>query len=89
MAYFFFTDESGTDRMDSWYEVLCSVTIQDKDLWNLITQLKSLEEQILGTRYDQNHNEIKGRKFLKRKVFKQAAMMPEIPLNERAQLAKE
>jgi hypothetical protein len=75
--------------MDSWYEVICSVAIQDKDLWNLITQLKSIEEQILGIRYDKNHNEIKGRKFLKKKVFKQAAMMPTIPSKERAQLAKE
>jgi hypothetical protein len=41
MAYFFFVDESGTDRQDSPYEVLCGVAIKDSDLWNIISQLKN------------------------------------------------
>ncbi|MFM9838842.1 MAG: DUF3800 domain-containing protein [Cyclobacteriaceae bacterium] len=89
MAYFFFIDESGTDRQDSLYEVLCGVAIKDSDLWNIITQLKGYEEQLLGTRYSGHEREIKGRKFLKRKVFKQAGLAAPIPEVERTQLAKE
>lgn len=88
MAYFFFIDESGTDRQDSVYEVLCGVAIKDNDLWHIISQLKNYETQILGTRYSGNEREIKGKKFLKKKVFKQAAYEAPIPQAERAQLAK-
>jgi len=89
MAFFFFIDESGTDRKDSYYEVLCGVSIEDRDLWNIITQLKNLEERLLGTRYGCQKREIKGRKFLKKKVFKQAASCDAISLEERASLAKQ
>jgi len=88
MAYFFFTDESGTDRRDSYYEVLCAVAIEDADLWNLITRLKSLEEQILGTRYANQWREIKGKKFLKAKVFKLASTYPALDATKRANLAR-
>lgn len=89
MAYFFFIDESGTDRQDSLYEVLCGVAIKDSDLWNSIVQLKGYEEQLLGTRYSGNEREIKGRKFLKKKVFRQAALTGPIPETERTQLARQ
>jgi hypothetical protein len=89
MAYFFFIDESGTDRQDSLYEVLCGVAIKDTDLWNIVTQLKNLEEQLLGTRYSGSEREIKGKKFLKRKVFRQAGSVEPIPEAERTQLSKE
>ncbi|KAF5029455.1 hypothetical protein DSECCO2_648450 [anaerobic digester metagenome] len=89
MAYFFFTDESGTDHQDSFYEVLCGVAIEDRDLWNLISRLKNLEEHILGIRYGNQTREIKGKKFLKKKVFKQAASFPPIPPEERAVLSKQ
>jgi hypothetical protein len=89
MAYFFFTDESGTDRRDSYYEVLCGVAVEDKDLWNLISRLKALEEQTLGVRYSNHLREIKGKKFLKNKVFKQAASFPPIEHFERAMLSKQ
>ncbi|TND08480.1 MAG: Uncharacterized protein FD123_2276 [Bacteroidetes bacterium] len=89
MAYFFFIDESGTDRQDSYYEVLCGIAIKDSDLWKIVSQLKNLEEQILGTRYSGNEREIKGKKFLKRKVFKQAETTESILQPERTILAKE
>ncbi|RPH32835.1 MAG: DUF3800 domain-containing protein [Bacteroidales bacterium] len=89
MAYFFFIDESGTDRQDSLYEVLCGVAIKDNDLWNIITQLKGFEEKLLGTRYSGIEREIKGKKFLKKKVFKQANFFEPIPEIERTRLAKE
>lgn len=89
MAYFFFIDESGTDRKDSFYEVLCGVSIKDSDLWKIVSQLKLLEEQLLGRRYSGNEREIKGRKFLKSKVFKHARLFEAIPEEERSLLAKE
>ena len=89
MAFFFFIDESGTDHKNSYYEVLSGIAIEDRDLWNIITQLKNLEQQLLGTRYSCQQREIKGKKFLKRKVFRQAAMLPPIPSSERSILAKE
>lgn len=89
MAYFFFIDESGTDRQDSIYEVFCGVAIKDSDLWNIVKQLKNLEESLLGTRYSGSKREIKGKKFLKRKVFKQANFFEPIAETERSRLAKE
>jgi len=88
MAYFFFIDESGTDRQDSPYEVLCGVAIKDYDLWNIVSQLKNLEEQTLGIRYSGSVREIKGTKFLKRKVFRLAETAEKIPEDERTQLSK-
>jgi hypothetical protein len=88
MAFFFFIDESGTDRQDSPYEVLCGVAIKDYDLWNIVSQLKNLEEQTLGIRYSGNVREIKGTKFLKRKVFRLAEANEKIPEDERMQLSK-
>lgn len=88
MAYFFFIDESGTDKKDSLYEVLCGVAIEDRDLWKIIVQLKAIEEHILGIRYGSGEREIKGRKFLNKKVFRQAGASPSIPDEQRAQLAK-
>ncbi|MFA4838417.1 MAG: DUF3800 domain-containing protein [Candidatus Neomarinimicrobiota bacterium] len=89
MAYFFFIDESGIDRRNSPYEVLCGVAIEDRDLWNIVSQLKNVEEQLLGTRYSGQKREIKGSKFLKKKVFKQAASFDSIHIDERTLLAKQ
>jgi hypothetical protein len=88
MAYFFFIDESGTDRQDSQYEVLCGVAIKDYDLWNIVSHLKNLEEQTLRIRYSGSVREIKGTKFLKRKVFRLAGVVEKIPEDERMQLSK-
>lgn len=87
MAYFIFVDESGIDKRDSDYEVLCGVAIEDRDLWNIISVLKDLEIRILGTRYSNSTREIKGRKFLKRKVFQHAAYFNDISDPERTVLA--
>ncbi|MCA6361594.1 MAG: DUF3800 domain-containing protein [Bacteroidetes bacterium] len=89
MAYFFFIDESGTDHDKSPYEVLCGVSINDCNLWNMISQLKQHEEQLFGMRYGTSHREIKGQTFLKSKVFKHAALHPPIPAEERTTLARE
>lgn len=87
MAYFIFVDESGIDKRDSDYEVLCGVAIEDRDLWNIISVLKDLEIRILGARYSNSKREIKGRKFLKKKVFQHAEYFNDIGESERTALA--
>ena len=90
MAYIFFIDESGINKTESPYEVLCGVAIEDKDIWNVISTLKNLEIQTLGTKY-RNHEqdrEIKGRKFLKRKTFKHASYFPDLRVDEIPALAQ-
>jgi hypothetical protein len=89
MAYFFFIDESGIDRRESPYEVITGIAIRDSDLWKVVTSLKNTEEQLFGIRYGGADREIKGKKFLKQKVFKQAQLFPNFNPEERKQLAQE
>lgn len=86
MSYFLFIDESGHDGMPP-YEVLAGVAIEDRDLWNCIQAVHSLEAQIFGRRISKGSLELKGKKLLKAKVFKHAAQMPEIDCEERQHLA--
>lgn len=90
MAYFLFIDESGQDHRDSPYEVLSGVAIEDRDLWNLITEINQLEDAIFGTRYNSVPvgREIKARKFLNTRTFKQATLKPPFLPDERKKLAK-
>lgn len=88
MAYFFFIDESGRDRRDSPYEVLAGVSVQDRDLWNLIKSLHDAEIRHFGRRYSAGTSELKGRKILKRKVFRHAADGVEVAEHEVRSLAK-
>lgn len=88
MAYFLFIDESGQDHKASPYEVLAGIAIEDQDLWNLIVAVQHLEERIFMRRYSSNRAELKGKRMLKRKVFRQASMLPVIPEEERRQFAK-
>lgn len=70
------------------YEVLAGVSILDQDLWNLIRAVHNLEYKYFGMRYRDNGNEIKARKFLKRKAFRLAAQLPQIEIQKRTELAK-
>lgn len=88
MAYFLFIDESGQDHKDSPYEVLAGVAVKDTALWSLILAIQEAEIRHFGIRYSHGSRELKGKKILKRKVFTHAALLPAIPENERAQLAK-
>lgn len=89
MSYFLFVDESGGDRQESPYEVLAGIAVEDRNVWNLIDAIKKREETILGLRYAREIEEIKGKKFLKRKVFRQAGRLPLIPAGERQALARQ
>lgn len=88
MAYFLFLDESGHDLKDSPCEVLAGVSVEDRDLWNLIEAINDAEERHFGLRYSHFKEEIKGKKFLKRKVFRHAAQKPEIAADLRRELAR-
>lgn len=88
MAYFLFIDESGQDHKASPYEVLARVAIEDQDLWNLIVTVQDAEERYFMRRYSSDRAELKGKKLLKSKVFRQAAQLSLIPEEERRPLAK-
>lgn len=88
MAFFLFIDESGHDLGESPYEVLAGISVEDRDLWNLIDAIKDAEERFFGLRYSKYKEEFKGKKFLKRKVFRLAAQEGPIPAEERQGLAK-
>jgi hypothetical protein len=90
MAQFLFIDESGQDHHESPYEVLAGVAIEDGNLWNLINEVQDAELRCFGRRYAQHGvREIKAKKLLKRKVFRQANLAPEFSIEERTQLSKQ
>lgn len=89
MAFFLFIDESGHDRGESPYEVLAGIAVEDRDLWNLIDDIKRIEREAFGLAYSREKDEIKGKKILKRKVFRHASQLPAIDPDRRRQLARE
>jgi hypothetical protein len=88
MAYILFLDESGNDAIQSPYEVIAGIAIEDKSIWNLIREIHLLEENIFGRRYSQGERELKARKLLKTKTFRLASQMPQFEESERRSLAK-
>jgi hypothetical protein len=68
----FFLDESGQDGKDSPYEVLAAIAVEDGVLWSLICDIHDLENRYFGMRYSAGVREIKARKILKSKTFRQA-----------------
>jgi hypothetical protein len=89
VSYLLFIDESGVDRRESPYEVLAGVAIHDRQLWGLIRKMQGAEIACFGKRYTSDEGEAKGKSLLKRKTFRLAAQLPQIPLEERANLARE
>lgn len=88
MSYLLFMDESGHDLRDSPYEVLAGVCVEDRDLWNFVTQAQAAEEEFFGQRVTAGLLELKGKKMLKRKVFRHARQMPAFATAERRDLAQ-
>ena len=88
MSWFMFVDESGQDGTAAEYEVLAGVAIEDRTLWNLILAVREAEERYFGMRISHGELELKGKELLKRKTFKLATQMPEIPPDERRELAR-
>lgn len=88
MAYLLFIDESGHDRRASQYEVLAGLAIEDRQLWRLIRAVQSAEIRYFGRRYSSDLSELKGRKLLKKKTFRQAGQLPDFEETEQRALAK-
>lgn len=88
MSYFLFIDESGQDQRDSPYEVLAGVAVEDRRLWPLIRAVQELELECFGQRYAADERELKGKKLLKRKVFRHAGQAEAIPLAGRSEIAQ-
>lgn len=88
VAYLLFLDESGHDLKQSPYEVLAGVAVEDRHLWPLICAIQDAEVEFFGRRYAGPNRELKAKKLLKTKTFRQAAWEPPIPDDERRALAK-
>jgi hypothetical protein len=88
VSYLLFIDESGHDQHDSPYEVLAGIVIQDRKLWGLINAVQQLELDCFGQRYAAGERELKGKKILKRKVFRHAGQSEPIPLDQRTEMAR-
>lgn len=90
MSWTLFIDESGQDQHESPYEVLAGVAVEDRKLWRVIRQLSDAQQHHFGMRlFDAYGAEAKAKELLKRKVFRHALQMQPIPVDERAQLARE
>lgn len=89
MSYLLFMDESGHDLKDSPYQVLAGVCVEDRDLWNFVTQAQAAEDEFFGQRVTAGLLELKGKKILKRKVFRLASQMPPMDPAPRRELARQ
>ena len=90
MAHFLFVDESGYDAGVSPYGVLAGVGVEDRDLWSLVKDIRVAELSYFGgIPYSGGERELKAKKLLKRKVFRQAAALASLPPDERAVLARQ
>ncbi len=87
MAYFLFLDESGQDDRESPCEVLAGICVNDVLVWEVINAIIAAENRYFGCRYGRVKEEFKGRKFLKKKVFRHAIQEAQIPQDERRNLA--
>ena len=88
MSYILFIDESGHDGKASPHEVLAGVSVEDRELWNLISAIQQIEIECFGRRYSEGVSELKGKKILKTKVFRHAMSRPEFDREDRRSLAK-
>ena len=70
MAWFLFIDESGHDRAASPYEVLAGIAVEDRAVRTVIERLHEAEIRWFGRRYSDGRRELKGKRLLKRKVYR-------------------
>ena len=70
MAHILFVDESGTDGKTYNRESLAGLVVPDYNLWCLVRSISDLENKIFGTDVLSQGSELKGKKLLKKKVFK-------------------
>lgn len=90
LAHFLFVDESGYDAGESPYGVLARIGVEDRDLWSLVKDIRAAERSHFGdVQYSGGERELKAKKLLKRKVFRQATTLDPFPPEQRAVLARE
>jgi len=89
MAYVLFLDESGQDHHESPYEVLGGIAVEDSRIWPLINDIREAEIAHFGCRVTADEMELKAKKLLKRKVFRQAAWRAPFAAADRTQLARD
>ncbi len=79
----FFVDESGIDLHEAPCSVLAAVSFSESTSWDFARAFSDLKRQIL--RFDDpDEYDAKGSKLLKRRVFQQAASVPAISSEQRA-----
>ncbi len=88
MAYFLFIDESGQDQQESPCEVLAGIALRDKTLWPFIKKIHEIEHACFGMRYSEGARELKGKKLLKTRVFKQIKIGEKFTEAQRCELAQ-
>ena len=89
MAWLLFIDESGHDRREAPYEVLAGIAIQDRVLWQMVNAIHDAEIRRFGRRYSAGPSELKGKKLLKRKVFRHAELNVSVSDDDIPRLAKD
>ena len=88
MAWFLLIDETGHDRAASPYEVLAGIAIKDRSVRAVIAQLHEAEIRWFGRRYSDGRRELKGKRLLKRKVYRHRALDAAVDAADIATLAR-
>ena len=78
MAWFLFIDESGHDRAAPPYEVLAGIAIEDRAVRAVIGRLHEAEIRWFGRRHSDGRRELKGKRLLKRKVYRHRELNAEV-----------
>lgn len=78
----YFVDESGIDLKEAPCSVLAGIGVAEAKVWPFAQQFLKLKEETLRFPRDQGY-EAKGTKLLNRRVFRQAALAPELERSDR------
>lgn len=79
----YFVDESGIDLKRAPCVVLAGVSIREADVWPLTQAFMDLSAEILRFPPEMSY-EIKGSKLLKKRVFRHASLMGQLPAEQRS-----
>ena len=88
MAWLLFIDETGHDRAASPYEVLAGIAIEDRSVRAVISELHEAETLWFGRRYSDGRRELKGKRLLKRKVYRHRELDAAVDTADIAALAR-
>ena len=88
MSWFLFIEESGHERAASPYGVLAGIAVQDRVVRELIGQLHEAEFRCFGRRYSDGRRELKGKRLLKKKVYRHRELNAEVDASDIPALAQ-